>query len=239
MADGTTTQRQLSVTQRFVPGISADPWLRYFPARLTTNGNRLFISQGDLDRACGLYCVVMALMLATRIPRSIAKGMLNETTAQYPVFKRLAKDMYFRGSGGEMLGYLAQAVRPDIKYGVISGGHATVLDQVLSLVARGKAVSLAVHDKTQRYCHWVLVVGIEYVSGSETSARGRLPKALLAVDPGCRAPFLRCFNWRLELDQPKRAARYLRCHDESGVARLVRCLEAMVLGQTVRRLDYE
>jgi hypothetical protein len=175
----------------------------------------------------------MAMMLAIRLPRRVAKGLLNETQAQYSVFKRLAKDMYFRGSGAEMLGYLAQAVRPEIQYGVLGGGHAAVLDRVLTLHAQGKPTLLAVHDKSQRYCHWVLVVGVEYRSDSET--RRKVPTALLAIDPGSTAPFLRCFNWRLALDQPKRGARYLRCVDESGSARSVKCFEALVLGQKLRR----
>jgi hypothetical protein len=219
------------IAHQFVPGISADPWLRYFPATEHPNGNRLFVGQGELDRACGLYCVVMAIMLATGLPRRIAMGLLNDSKAQHSAFKRIAKDMYFAGSSGETLGQMAQALRPGLRYQPLAGSHRAVLQEVLAHIMKGMPVMLAVNDKEERYCHWVLVVGVELVSANSRRTGGT-PAALLAVDPRSDQPLLRCFNWRLELSHPRVSARYLRFNDDRGRSRLVTCMEAVALPQT-------
>lgn len=229
MVAGPSNSR-VSVTQRFVSGIKADPWLRHFPASTPNSGNRLFISQGDLDSACGLYCVVMAIMLTTELPRKIAMSLLDESRAQYATFRGLAKSLYFAGSHGQELGELAQALQPGLRYRVLEDRHAEVLAWTLRTVLKGTPVLLAVNDKTMRYSHWVLAIGVEITSSLEDK-RSKVPTALLAIDPGSKSPLLRCFNWRLALDQSKPQARYLRFHDDRGRTRLVTCVEAVVFSQ--------
>lgn len=239
MANQPTPYGRPAITQQFVRGLTSDPWPRCVSASSANQRSRIFLSQGDLDSACGLYCIVMALMLVMHLPRPKALRLLKNSYASDSVFQRVATDMYFDGSGADTLGLLASTAYVGLKYGVIEGGHQHVLDQVVKFIRRRKPVLLSVADANQKYFHWVLVVGVEHQKYGDTSARSQSPTALLAIDPASRAPYLRSFNWRLELDQPRRNARYLRCYDEHGAPKLVRCMEAMVLGQRIARINNE
>lgn len=212
------------VWHKYVRGVGVDPWLRY--PTLDAARNSLFLGQGELDRACGLYCVTMAVMLVCGLPRRLAKSALNADAAPYRAFKTIAKDMYFSGSHGETLGLLAKGLKSDASYTVTSGTHRVVLDSVLRAVGKGVPAILAVHDRQLRYCHWVLVVGIEY-TGDRLSEK--VPIALLGLDPSGKPELLRYFNWRLELTTANRRSPYLRCHDDRRMSTQVTCVECVVV----------
>jgi hypothetical protein len=228
MAARSIQVEQRCIAYRFVRGIRADPWLRYLSLGSTESWNRLFLRQGDADSACGIMCAIMAIAIVSGLPRRIAIGLLNESTSQHASFKQLAKQVFFKGADGAALGRMAQAVRP-LKYETVTGSHARVLARVLAIVLRGRPVLLAVNDRSLRYCHWVLVIGVEFESMSVTASTGRKQAtALLAIDPAFDPPpRLSCFNWKLDLSRPRE--KYLQCHDGSGASRRVTCVEAMAL----------
>jgi hypothetical protein len=218
-----TKTHQDAVVHLFLPGLAARP----HPTKAQSQGarakTRIYFHQGDLDGACGIYALFMALVLQGRLARRSLRPVLARMQSQY-VGDYTVHELYFNGCDAHDLIGFARSLPTPVRCAAIEGSHSEVLRQVIRRISSGKAVLLGVENKSRRYRHWVLIVGVEYC-GTDLSQT----TALLGLDPAasCGPPRLRAFNWRLELDHPRRGARYLRGFEDSGSPFLVTCTEAV------------
>lgn len=207
-----------AVRHQFHGSLEASPDL----SALTPTGAsyRLFLQQGEMDCACGVYCLAMALILVGAMSRRQLNRHLTSTRVRAAL-----DEILFSGSHAADLLQLARRLCAERSFTLLEGSHRAVLAGVTAAADVGVPALLAVEDAQQSYSHWVLVVGIEHRSEINQ------PSALLAIDPGAgrHAPLLQFYNWKLLLAAPRRGARYLRCVDTSGRRRSVTCTEALIV----------
>lgn len=209
-----------AVLHRFHPALDASPELRVRPSP-TAAGNRLFLQQGEIDRACGVYCLAMALILVGALSRrQFNRHMLSNNAARASL-----ENILFSGAHAADLQQLARRLCGERRFECVEGSHSVVLAGCTGAVENGLPVLLAVEDARKSYSHWILCVGLEYLPEVDE------PSALLAIDPGSGrpAPVLQFYNWKLLFAMPRRGARYLRCHDARGTRRSVTCTEALIV----------
>lgn len=207
-----------AVRHRFHRALDATPDLTALA--VTGVANRLFLQQGQIDRACGVYCLAMALMLGGAMSR---RQLYRELTSHES--RASVDDILFRGAHAVDLQQLGRRLCSKSSFDVLKGSHSAVLAGTITAVDDGMPVLLAVEDARRVYSHWVLVVGIEHRPEIDD------PSALLAIDPnsGRPAPTLQFYNWKLVLGTPRRGARYLKCFDACGKRRSVTCTEALLI----------
>lgn len=218
-----TAIRDDAVIHVFLPRLIATP----HAARPSSDSlvQRIYLQQGDLDGACGVCALLMALILRGLLRRRAALSLIRRVRQNY-VGEHSVQDLFFEGSSGTDLVKLARSLPQPVRCRLIAGSNSHVLQQVLKYCSRGDPVLLGCESRDGRYSHWVVVVGAEHRGPNLAE-----PTALLALDPGAgdASPYLRSFNWRLQLDEPRRGARYLRALDGLGRRFLVTCNEAVVV----------
>lgn len=214
-----TPNHRSTVVHRFLPGVDALPEVIFQASSGTQRGAPLYLRQGDLDGACGIYCLLMALIACDLLTRSdIGRFSRMRGPAVH--------ESFFEGTDGADLARISETLAPRSRVNHFVGAHAAVLMDAEREFGRGRAVLLAVEDRLRRYSHWVFLIGAQYTG----FPRGPTT-ALLALDPGSAGaePSLQPFNWKLLLDNPRRGSRYLTCLDSAGSRRLVTCTEALSL----------
>jgi hypothetical protein len=224
-----------AAVQRFIPNLFARP----VPSSRHESGEQqVFLQQGDLDAGCGIYCLLMAMMIRTGLRRSKATRVLRWPRSPLTYSGQdLATRIFTGGSEALELAMLAREVQDGVVMRIFSGSHSSVLQSVQAEIESGNPTLLNVHDRWQRHRHWVVVTGIEYLCHPSGPAR-ETASALLALDPAQRsgAPQLRAFNWRLELSTPRKGARYLRSTADDSRERHLTCVEALAVRTAAKQL---
>jgi hypothetical protein len=218
------------ISNQYLAGIVNDGRLRYhtLDSAGDCNGlNALFLEQGTLDGACGIYVTLMALMLSNGVTRSLAVRSLSRTGAKTAQFRELAGAAYFSGTVDEDLVKLACAFLPEAKPAPLSGSHRVLIDKCVEQMGRGNPVVLSVADRSRYFRHWLLLIGLETQIADQGKRTGQV-NAFLLLDPSCACPELALHNARLDLETGRPVAKFLRLRNANGLSKDVTVMQAVV-----------
>lgn len=138
------------------------------------DGHLLHLQQSDLDGACGLHCLLMALMLFGVVRRADLDDVTRLQKGRLRKLWRRSQDSYFAGSRARQLQKLLAPYRRKIHCRIRKRRCAK---RALAALAEGGACIFGISNK--RLSHWVLAVG----TGGEEKSRGYRPDQLLILDP--------------------------------------------------------
>jgi hypothetical protein len=127
----------------------------------------IFLRQGDLDGACGYYCLLMALIALGLFRRSeVLELDVRKPVKALARIRASARPHYFSGTGTKTLQKLLSPVKHALQVGITNGKDNKVRDFVVEHLARGDFVVLGMENVRQELAHWVLAVGM---SGTRTA----------------------------------------------------------------------
>ncbi len=166
------------------------------PVRMAEQGCRrpVFLAQGDLDGACGFYCVGMALLAFGVIERRHFRCRHRSTT---PVGKFMAamQHCFFGGLNVDELVDLVSLLTPLVRARLLPSTQRQLAVAISDALRAGRLVVARVEGQGGALNHWVLIVGMEV----NRWRRPATTSAFLVLDPSEPPPTVSCWNARLEL----------------------------------------
>jgi len=189
---------------------------------------KVFLGQGALDKACGLCCLVMALILLGEANHEEAERLLGTRHAALRRLRRRTTSVFAEGMSED--DFVEAVAATTLKIDAIrgeSGEHRLCLSHTVRGLQAGRISALGIASKDWGWHHWVLAVGLE---GMERDRRFA-PNAILCLDPSSD-PWPSCgFNARLLLNVPRPGARYLRYSSSNTPRSNVTVSNAVVLSK--------
>lgn len=144
---------------------------------------QVHLRQGDADGACGLYCVLMALLLLGLTQRDAATAIYGELDGRTRMGRLWATlpdwgPLVCRGTDDNGLVKILDAFGPMVaKHQPINRGRRSLNRFIIQQLQMDRPVVVGI-DSLGGSRHWVLAVGID-VCGQENEA-----DRLLILDPG-------------------------------------------------------
>ena len=168
----------------------------------------IFLRQGDLDGACGYYCLLMALIALGLFRRSEVLDLdVRKPVKALARIRASARPHYFSGTGTKTLQKLLSPVKDALQVGITNGKDNKVRDFVVEHLARGDFVVLGMENVRQELAHWVLAVGM-----SGTRTRGEFkPTRFLLLDPDVNGPGVSAGTAQSTCRPPPRTVNYGAC----------------------------
>ena len=211
---GPTRQKQhavgeQSVVQRFYRSLRPGRRLR----ALQPNGQpvSVHLQQGDLDGACGQYCLLMALTILGVAPRRGWENVSQLKSGAFAELWRMLAERFFSGShSADVIDCIEEA--PDgITYVVFEASPSAVVDFCVDQLGRDAIVLLGTHQERRAHGHWTLVIGWEHYGGEHPKplrhvTKLRKARALLCLDPSHAEPYLTAYNLRIDVERYSRRA---------------------------------
>lgn len=144
----------------------------------------LHLQQSDLDGACGLHCVLMALMLFGVVDRDDLDDVTRLQRKRLRKLWRRSQGSYFAGSRARQLQQLLSPYARKIDSAIHKRG---CMKKALPVLAKGGLCIVGISNK--RLNHWVLAVG----TGGRQKRSDYRPDQLLILDPSYPTlPMLPC-----------------------------------------------
>lgn len=185
-------------------------------ARLTSDNQRIFFRQGDLDGACGPYALMSALMISGVIEKNCdARRLWSETLLD----KRTNwhKEMMVNGKSSpriiegttekelpRMLDAIQKIIKPKqaVRGASLSkGNNEGLMQEVIDHLNNHQLPVILGLEWGKNSGHWVTVVGYQTydrAGSKETQTDLDNADALLVLDPGAPVPRLCAWNGMLE-----------------------------------------
>ncbi|MDO8177869.1 MAG: hypothetical protein Q7T62_06455 [Undibacterium sp.] len=165
---------------------------------------RLHFRQSDVDGACGIHTIAMALaVLGIASPRQLQKM----TTARSGIAKKLwdlAQDYYFSGMETRQLCEILLALDVGLRVRIKRAGNKGIAEFTQKHLTAGTIVIVAFSYPKSGDSHFVLVVGVEGMQTGDART-GFKTDALLVLDPGVEEIAFCGHNGRLVLHPLKHA----------------------------------
>ncbi len=180
------------ITYRFVAGIRAQTDVQYRLAGTTDNWAPLHIRQSQLDGACGLHSLGMALLVLTGMPRSRIEGMARTSRGPLHGLWKLAHDGVFTGVEPKDLVRYLQPFAPALTAEVITTSSVKRIGRAVEAAVESGAIPVLRID-SRTWSHFCCAVGFE--RGQKCTA----PSALMTIDSAHSAPWIVPWNGRLDL----------------------------------------
>lgn len=164
------------------------------------NGDLVHLRQGELDGACGPYCVISALIAFGLMDRddvvqnmhswkgSSRKGRFRDALYAFGVLNSEGTD------GGDLLWLTDYYKRMGLVGDHVEGSKSQVFECVADAVELNKLPIVEVHWQGGG-AHWLMVVGYQ----GEVGEDGIQLTHLLCLDPGQEAPIASLWNAVLEI----------------------------------------
>lgn len=195
----------------------------------------IFLRQGDLDGACGYYCLLMALIALGLFRRSEVLDLdVRKPVKALARIRASARPHYFSGTGTKTLQKLLSPVKDALQVGITNGKDNKVRDFVVEHLARGDFVVLGMENVRQELAHWVLAVGM-----SGTRTRGEFkPTRFLLLDPDVNGPRRKRWNSAVDMQASTTHGQLRRVREVEGRQWLARFDGAVAIGlkdEAVRR----
>ena len=135
----------------------------------------LHLQQSDLDGACGLHCVLMALMVFGLVDRDELDDVTKLEKKRLRKLWRRSQGSYFSGSHARQLRKLLEPYREKIDSRV---HKRRCIRKTLPVLEDGGLAILGISNR--RLGHWILAVG---TGGKGKKGRIDPPDQLLILDP--------------------------------------------------------
>lgn len=211
------------LVQRFHPNLR----IGFVPSVLRSNRLMpIHCYQGLWDSACGAHCAAIAMALLGDITDvTILSERRNGVAAR---LWKAARAKYFDGVTVDELAAMIDDMGTERKITVCTGRHAKCLDFALAQFNRGSVVLISWHSRRGQQHHFSTIIGAE---GRQTG-NDFTPSALLCLDPGLEAPWMCCYNSRLEFTAhpAPRSASYVRYRCSDGTKLAVTLTSALAIG---------
>ncbi|QFZ83523.1 hypothetical protein GFK26_12510 [Variovorax paradoxus] len=171
---------------------------------LTTESRRLdpvavHMRQSELDSACALHCIAMALVILDVAKRS---ALLSMTHRKYGVAADLYAvlgDSWLEGAYAQDVVDALEALELPLTVRSADGFDQGVDVFAVESLKKGQLTAIAYESfKDGRYRHFVLGVG----SGGHMVGQKFTVDSLLVLDPSADAPPFSCCNGVLKIDRP-------------------------------------
>lgn len=150
------------------------------------NRDPVHLRQGDLDGACGPYCVIMALLLlnildSDELPSIQGLDYRTRIGKLFREIKRLQDPMLIQGTSiSELKSMLS--VYPNVLTNTFIGSPAEVLSNLgQAISAQHPVIVDVVSRKTDGLRHWTLAIG-------------QCDEFIYLLDPGYELPVASCWN---------------------------------------------
>jgi hypothetical protein len=190
--------------QRFHPMLGTD-------RKALAGGNdridRVFLHQGALDKACGICCLTMALILLGVASHAEAVRLLGSHNAALRRLRRWTRAVFVEGmSEDDIVEAVTAATLEIVAVRGESGNHRACLAHATRALRLGRVVAIGIASRNWAFHHWILGVGLEGIEGERQRFK---PTAILCLDPSVYASPSYRYNARLFLTIPRPGARYL------------------------------
>lgn len=150
------------------------------------------LAQGDLDGACGPYCLFMALLILGVVRRDEIKPGADGGDDIEKLFKRLHRYGGFFRDGTDVveLKRHLKEFAPHLMVKATKSKGVELRDWLEGHITEDHPVILGLRWGGE--AHWVLVVGLEYETETETETDEL--RRILVLDPGDPAPTVSAWN---------------------------------------------
>jgi len=202
---------------------------------VTIGGRRgpqpIHMRQGEMDGACGPYCVLMALM-ALRVVR---RGWVTYSAAKAPrgvrAALRLTSKWYFSGTAVRDLAELVQPLNRLVTTRTSKASHAALVPFILDNLAEGRLVVVWINNSARRLKHWTLVLGVAGVQKRDNFT----PQHFLLLDPSEDPIPLLQWNSTLAVTAAAPGSRARLWLERNGKSTLVTLQHALAIGRRNKR----
>ena len=187
----------MAIEHHFIGGLAPESSL-WAPTRSRSGKPKwslVHLGQAELDGGCGLFCLLMSLMILLRLSRSEVLKLTSAKRGPLAALWREARTHYFQGTDGKDLIQYVAAFGGALSVERHSGSAARMVKAATAAVLASQAPLLRVIGRN--FDHWVLLSGIERLHLAGDTYR---TLALLALDPGERPPFLSAHTGRIDIE---------------------------------------
>lgn len=168
------------------------------------------LQQGDLDGACGPYCLLMAFTILGIAPQRQIKTLPELETGKLVEHWRRLVALYFTGAhSADLLEILTLTPDLGVAHQIFKGRRNRIAQFCVEQIDNDAVVILGTKSAKRSYGHWTLVVGWE--GYYDALARARSPqkrpqaiRALLCLDPSYSEPVLTVYNARINVEPSPR-----------------------------------
>ena len=166
------------------------------PVRVDTAGRRhtVFLAQGDLDGACGFYCVGMALLALGVIKRAQFTYHHRNTKAVKTFLEAMQRQLFEGTDVDELITLISNLPLP-VKADALLLPRRHLIAVMSEALRDGHLLVAGVEGQGGRLNHWVLIVGMEV----NRRRRPSTTSAFLVLDASEPRPTVCCWNARLEV----------------------------------------
>ena len=187
----------------------------------------IHLRQGEMDGACGPYCVLMALMAL----RAVRRGWVTNSPATAPravkATLRLTSRWYFCGTNVRDLAQLVQPLHRSVTASISKASHAALVPFILDNLAEERLVVVGINNGAHRLKHWTLVVGVAGVQKRDNFN----PQHFLLLDPSADPISLLQWNSTLAVTAARPRSRARLWRERNGKSTPVTLQHALAIGR--------
>jgi hypothetical protein len=179
------------------------------------------LRQGELDGACGIYCIVMGLIACNAVTPGQGREIASARRRLLKTFWSQAAPYFFAGTTGTDLVRLLASTIPMVAVRHFFPKAQSILSRLLKALERQEFVMARLSSWSGDFDHWTVVSGVQGM----LAKRQFRTTALLLLDPAFASPKYCLYNGILELSFGKKAHRYF----QEGTGHHVYLIEALTL----------
>ena len=198
----------LGVCQYFARNLRPGCHLR--AVNLSGRHSHVHLRQGELDGACGPYCLLMAFTILGIAPQRQITQLSQLTSGKLVEHWRMLAALFFTGaSSSDLVASLKKAPDIGVAHKIFKGGRTGIANFCVEQINNDAVVILGTKSAKKSFGHWTLVVGWEgyYDASARADTAHATPqgiRALLCLDPSYSEPVLTAYNTRIDVEPSAR-----------------------------------
>ncbi len=172
--------------------------------------SHVHLRQGELDGACGPYCLLMAFTILGIAPQRQITQLSQYTSGKLVEHWRMLAALFFTGaSSSDLVACLKKAPDIGVAHKIFRGRRTGIANFCVEQINNDAVVILGTKSAKKSFGHWTLVVGWEGYydalprAGSVHAAPQGI-RALLCLDPSYSEPVLTAYNTRIDVEPSAR-----------------------------------
>ena len=196
--------RPRGVCQYFARNLRPGCHLR--AVNLSGRHSHVHLRQGEIDGACGPYCLLMAFTILGIAPQRQITQLSQFTAGKLVEHWRMLAALFFTGaSSSDLVASLKKAPDIGVARKIFKGRRTGIAHFCVEQINNDAVVILGTKSAKRSFGHWTLVVGWEgyYDTAPPMTAACAAPsgfRALLCLDPSYSEPVLTAYNARIEIE---------------------------------------